>query len=330
MPELEPEDIQDDVLLDGILDFGEDDLVFAEEEGSPKKENGKDNQNLTDVVPSVQQENPSEKEASPLAAEEAVDPYFKMDVDRVCEKSEDLHAKINFEKYMQKPFPGSTKERAFSHKKKASFGGEKTSQCREKAPLDFFSDRLKKDFQKKINKNSCSNLRKKEGLLFLEKKIKEESLKKEPLKLHMIIKDGNMQKKRLENTKREHDKKKLEEKQKKEYDKKNKSSLLFEKKKIGKVKLEKKLAENVKCSFEEKPKRVCCEKESDRRIFECRKIKPTGLFFEKIVKEERIQNLFSEKKSAPCLTKDLLSTTSIMVVGFGIEEQKKGVKKWKL
>ena len=97
-------------LLDDFIDFGEEDVVFAEEQNVVNCNNSG---NDTDE-PCLKQPEPKVESSvanQPVADE---DPFFKMDIDQVNAKSEIYQAKIIFGKYMQKPFGKTTKERTSS------------------------------------------------------------------------------------------------------------------------------------------------------------------------------------------------------------------------
>ena len=132
------ENFDETSFLDGFIDFGEEDVVFAEEQNA---------ENQTDVENDVEDSclpppEPETKSSVVNQVEADDDPLFKMDIDPADTKSEIYRAKILFGKYMQKPFCMTTKERFSSC--------IKTKKNKEKKD-DFLIDQSKKNRQNDIS-----------------------------------------------------------------------------------------------------------------------------------------------------------------------------------
>lgn len=133
------ENVGETSFLDGFVDFGEEDVVFAEEENAENQADAE--KDVDDSCPPPP--GPGAKSSVVNQVEAEDDPLFKMDIDPADTKSEIYRAKIIFGKYMQKPFCKTTKER-FSSCNKAKKKIEKKD--------DFLIDRSKKKRRNDISR----------------------------------------------------------------------------------------------------------------------------------------------------------------------------------
>ena len=91
-------------LLDGVFDFGEEDVVFAEAPDSSSEQNT--TEGISGEGAALQESPPNQVDSE----KKDVDPFFAMEIDNVQPKSEIDVAKACFRKYMEKPVVSQQKE----------------------------------------------------------------------------------------------------------------------------------------------------------------------------------------------------------------------------